>query len=92
MSLTPMELISRYLADGLETVIYTNVARDGMQTGVDLSGTLELQEALGISVIASGGVGTLDDIRAVKSAGLAGVIVGKALYENKFSLEDALLC
>ena len=85
------EICRRVLTEGVRTIIYTDVGRDGMLSGPDLDGAVALQ-ALGASVIASGGVGTLADIRGVRQAGLAGVIVGRALYEGKFSLEDALRC
>jgi phosphoribosylformimino-5-aminoimidazole carboxamide ribotide isomerase len=65
------------------------VARDGMLTGPDVAGARRLQVA-GTEVIASGGVGALADIRAVRDAGLAGCIVGRALYEGRFTLDEAL--
>lgn len=76
-------------AAGVRTLIYTDIARDGMLIGPDLDGARRLQ-ALGPAVIASGGVATLDDLRAVRAAGLAGAIVGRALYEGRFTLEEAL--
>ncbi|MEO8635470.1 MAG: 1-(5-phosphoribosyl)-5-[(5-phosphoribosylamino)methylideneamino]imidazole-4-carboxamide isomerase [Gemmatimonadales bacterium] len=85
------EVCRRVLTEGVRTIIYTDVGRDGMLSGPDLAGAVALQE-LGASVIASGGVGTLADVRAVRAAGLAGVIVGRALYDGQFSLEDALTC
>ncbi len=63
-----------------------------MLSGVDITGTKELATATQLEVIASGGVGSLEDIRLVKAAGLPGVVVGKALYENKFSLSEAIKC
>jgi phosphoribosylformimino-5-aminoimidazole carboxamide ribotide isomerase len=83
------DVCRRVLAEGARTVIYTDVARDGMLTGPDIEGARGLAR-LGASVIASGGVSTLDDIRAVKAAGLAGAIVGRAIYEGKFAVEQAL--
>lgn len=82
-------LCRRVLHDGARTIIYTDVSRDGMLTGPDLTGAAALQ-ALGASVIASGGVSSLDDLRAVRGAGLAGAIVGRALYEGKFTIDEAL--
>jgi phosphoribosylformimino-5-aminoimidazole carboxamide ribotide isomerase len=75
----------------VRTVIYTDIARDGMLSGPDIAGGSALQ-GLGASVIASGGVSTLDDLRAVKRAGLAGAIVGRAIYEGRFTVEAALAC
>ena len=73
----------------MRTIVYTDVARDGMLTGPDLAGARRLQAA-GAGVIASGGVAGLDDIRAVREAGLAGAIVGRALYEGRLDLVEAL--
>jgi phosphoribosylformimino-5-aminoimidazole carboxamide ribotide isomerase len=61
-----------------------------MFTGVDASGAARLQEAAGIPVVASGGVASLADVGACKAAGLAGVIVGKALYEKRMDLREAI--
>jgi len=84
-----VDVCRRVVADGAGTIIYTDVARDGMLAGPDLDGARVLQ-AVGASVIASGGVATIADLRAVREAGLAGAIVGRALYEARFTLEDAL--
>lgn len=83
------EVCLRILAEGARTVIYTDVTRDGMLTGPDLDGARRLM-ALGAEVIASGGVSTLEDLRAARAAGLAGAIVGRAIYEGKFTLAQAL--
>jgi len=90
--LSPIALARRYLDQGMKTIIYTNVRRDGMQSGVDVDGTQALASATQLEVIASGGVGSLEDIRQVKAAELPGVIVGKALYEKRFSLTEAIKC
>ncbi len=90
--LTPLELVQHFIPSGLETIIYTSILRDGMQTGVDVTSTATLASNSGLEVIASGGVGSIEDIRAVKAAGLPGVIVGKALYEGSFSLSEAISC
>lgn len=73
---------------GVTTLVYTDIARDGLQKGLNLESTLEIARVSGMRVIASGGVGSLEDIEAVKSSGLAGVIVGRAIYENNVSLQD----
>jgi phosphoribosylformimino-5-aminoimidazole carboxamide ribotide isomerase len=75
---------------GAQTLIYTNIQKDGMQSGVDWKAARQLAGQSGLSVIASGGVATLEDVAAVRHAGLAGVIVGKALYEGNFTLKEAL--
>lgn len=89
--LTARELGERVLGQGARTVVYTDVRRDGMLTGPDLDGARALA-ALGLDVIASGGVASLADIQAVHDAGLAGAIVGRALYEGRFTLPQALAC
>ena len=77
---------------GLKTLIFTNVARDGTGAGVDIASSQALATATGLQVIASGGVNSLEEIRQVRLAGLSGVIIGRALYEGSFSLEEALKC
>jgi phosphoribosylformimino-5-aminoimidazole carboxamide ribotide isomerase len=83
------ELARQVMAEGIGTVIYTDIGRDGMLSGPDLSGAAALQN-LGVRVIASGGVGSTEDIRAACQAGLAGIIVGRALYEGRLSLPEGL--
>ncbi len=83
------DLAGRALAARITTLIYTDVARDGMLEGPDIPGALELQ-GRGARVIASGGVSSLADLRAIAEAGLAGAIVGRALYEGRFDLSHAL--
>jgi phosphoribosylformimino-5-aminoimidazole carboxamide ribotide isomerase len=78
---------------GVERIVYTDIARDGMLTGINLEATKAIAQASGIHVTASGGVATLDDIYGVKELqefGVDSVIVGKALYEGVFTLEEAL--
>ena len=88
-NLTAEALARRVTADGARTIIYKDVARDGMLAGPDLAGARRLQQG-GASVIASGGVAGVADIRAARDAGLAGVIVGRALYEGRLGLVEAL--
>ncbi len=85
------DVARRMLADGARNIIYTDVERDGMLNGPDIAGAVELQR-LGARVVASGGVAKLDDLRAVRAAGLAGAIVGRAIYENRFTVAEALQC
>ena len=78
---------------GIERIVYTDIARDGMLSGINLDATREIAEASGLKVTASGGVASLDDIYALRELepyGVDSVIVGKALYEGVFTLEDAL--
>jgi phosphoribosylformimino-5-aminoimidazole carboxamide ribotide isomerase len=85
-----LPLAQRLATAGARTIIYTNIAHDGMQSGVDWQMAQQLSQDSGLDVIASGGVASLADIQAVKAADLAGVIVGKALYEGNFSLKEAI--
>ncbi len=84
------EVAARVKAAGVTLVEYTDVARDGMFTGVDAEGAARLARDAGVQVVASGGVASLDDVRACRRAGLAGVIVGKALYERRIDLGEAV--
>jgi phosphoribosylformimino-5-aminoimidazole carboxamide ribotide isomerase len=83
-------LAERLAWAGAKTLIYTNIQKDGMQTGVDWENTKQLADRTGLTVIASGGTATLEDIASVRKAGLSGVIVGRALYEGNFTLKEAL--
>ncbi len=80
----------RLYAQGVRWCVLTDVKRDGVGTGVDVSSAVALQEKTGLQMVASGGVSTLEDVRCVKDAGLAGVIIGRALYDGKILLEDVL--
>jgi phosphoribosylformimino-5-aminoimidazole carboxamide ribotide isomerase len=76
---------------GVRHCLYTDIARDGALTGVNHEATVALAHSTGLQVIASGGVSTLDDIRILVDDGVvAGVVVGKALYEQRFRLREAL--
>ena len=78
---------------GISRIVYTDIARDGMLTGINLEATRDIAEASGLHVTASGGVASLDDIYALKEIeqfGVDSVIVGKALYEGVFTLEEVL--
>jgi phosphoribosylformimino-5-aminoimidazole carboxamide ribotide isomerase len=87
--LAVQEVCRRVLRQGARHVVYTDVGRDGMLSGPDIEGAVELQR-MGARVIASGGVASLDDLRAVKRAGLSGAITGRAIYEGKFTVRQAL--
>ena len=88
--LTVLEVGQRLRKQGVEWCVLTDVKRDGVGTGVDISSAVELQEKTGLQVAASGGVSTLEDVRRVKEAGLAGVIIGRALYEGKLSFKECI--
>ena len=85
-----MDLAKKLADAGGLTLIYTNIKKDGMQTGVDWEVAQKLAAQTGMAVIASGGVASLKDIEYVRAADLDGVIVGRALYEGNFTLKEAL--
>lgn len=88
--LPAVEVARRVKAAGVSVVEYTDVARDGMFTGVDGQGAAALAAAAGVDVVASGGVASLDDVRTCRDAKLFGLIIGKALYENRIDLAEAI--
>ena len=75
---------------GVQTIVYTDISRDGMLQGPNIEQTAEMVHATGLSVIASGGVSSMKDLEAVSQIPVAGAIVGKALYENKLNLRNAI--
>lgn len=77
---------------GIDTVVYTDIRRDGTLTGPNLEALREMIAIPGVNVIASGGIGSIDDVRTVADAGADGVIIGRALYDGRVSLADALQC
>jgi phosphoribosylformimino-5-aminoimidazole carboxamide ribotide isomerase len=89
-ALTILEVGQRLRKQGLEWCVLTDVSRDGVSSGVNIASALGLQTATGLKVVASGGVSTLDDVCRVREAGLAGIIIGRALYEGSLSLRVAL--
>jgi phosphoribosylformimino-5-aminoimidazole carboxamide ribotide isomerase len=85
------DLGTRMASLGVRYCLFTDVALDGGLTGVNRAGTIDLARETGLSVIASGGVNSLDDIRALRDSGVvAGVVIGMALYEQRFELSEAL--
>ncbi|HTO74141.1 MAG TPA: 1-(5-phosphoribosyl)-5-[(5-phosphoribosylamino)methylideneamino] imidazole-4-carboxamide isomerase [Gemmatimonadales bacterium] len=87
---TPIEEAARRVIEGgIRTIIHTDVSRDGMMTGPDLDGAVRLM-ALGARVIASGGVASLEDLQRIRHAGLSGAIVGRAIYEGRFTVRQAV--
>lgn len=75
---------------GLRTVIFTDVSRDGLGSGLNIPATRQLADVSGLDVIASGGVHTMDDVVAARDANLAGAIIGRALYEGTVDLEEVV--
>lgn len=88
-----VDLAQSVVGCGVRRIIYTDINRDGMLTGPNVEQTIAVARAAGVHVTASGGVSSLEDIKRLRDAGeplLDSVIVGKALYEQKFKLEDAI--
>ncbi|MBS3733442.1 MAG: 1-(5-phosphoribosyl)-5-[(5-phosphoribosylamino)methylideneamino]imidazole-4-carboxamide isomerase [Phycisphaerae bacterium] len=90
LELGPVELARRVAGSDLGAIVYTDIARDGMLTGVNVDATADVIAATDVSVIASGGVRRIDDIRRCRDAGCAGVVVGRAYYEGTLDLREAL--
>ncbi|MGM0592694.1 MAG: 1-(5-phosphoribosyl)-5-[(5-phosphoribosylamino)methylideneamino]imidazole-4-carboxamide isomerase, partial [Halobacteriota archaeon] len=87
--LTPVEAVERYEDLGAAAILFTNVDVEGRLEGVDTGPVRDLVDATEVPIIASGGVATLEDVRALADAGAAAVVVGSALYEGQFTLEEA---
>jgi phosphoribosylformimino-5-aminoimidazole carboxamide ribotide isomerase len=88
-----LDLAQQMKALGATRVVYTDIGQDGTNKGVNIAKTGELAQKSGLKVIASGGVGSLDDlvqVRWIKPYGVEGAIVGRALYEGRFTLREAL--
>src|SRR3990172_8591935 len=86
------DLARKYQDDGVDAIVYTDIGRDGMLSGVNIEATVRLANAISIPVIASGGISSLDDIKNVckmAANGVVGAIVGRALYEGTFEFADA---
>lgn len=88
--ITAIELGKRAEQWGAAALLYTDVSRDGLGTGPAVGSTAALAAAVSIDVIASGGVSSLDDLRALAAAGIPAAIVGRALYDRRFTLAEAI--
>jgi phosphoribosylformimino-5-aminoimidazole carboxamide ribotide isomerase len=86
------ELAKRFEQDGVSSIVYTDIARDGMMQGVNVGATVAMAQASSIPIIASGGVTNMDDIVALKAQahqGICGAITGRAIYEGTLSMAEA---
>ena len=84
-------LAQQFEADGIEAIVHTDIGRDGMLTGVNLESTVALAQAIHIPVIASGGITSLDDVRAiceVEDEGVMGAVTGRAIYEGTLDFAE----
>ncbi|HXH61535.1 MAG TPA: 1-(5-phosphoribosyl)-5-[(5-phosphoribosylamino)methylideneamino]imidazole-4-carboxamide isomerase [Fimbriimonadaceae bacterium] len=89
-ALNGLDFAKRMVALGCTCVVTTEVTRDGTLQGPDLEGAKRFADALKVELIVGGGISSIEDISALKSAGVSGVIVGKALYEMRFTLPEAM--
>ncbi len=91
--LSALEIAKRFEDAGVAAIVYTDIARDGMLQGLNLDATIALAEAISIPVIASGGLASIDDIKALlkpRASKLAGAIAGRALYDGRLDAAEAL--
>ena len=84
------EALEKFAKLGVKMFLVTSIAKDGTLSGPDLDTLLEVCQNPDVRVIAAGGIGSLDDLRALKHVGVEGAVIGKALYEGKFTLKEAL--
>lgn len=90
--ISDVKLIKSLLGVGVSSFVYTDISRDGMLSGLNIDGVRSVLDATGASMVYSGGVSSEDDVRnlkTLKDKGLTGIIIGKALYENKIDLNHA---
>ena len=85
-----VEFCKKLRDKGVSTVIYTDISKDGMLSGTNLEIYKELSEIQGLDIVASGGITFADELKTLNEMGIYGAIVGKAVYEGKLSLKDAL--
>ena len=86
-----IDLAKRFENDGVQAIIYTDIARDGMMQGVNLEATQKLAESVSIPIIASGGVTNMTDLielQKIESSGVSGVITGRAIYEGTLDFAE----
>lgn len=87
---TAVDLADDMKKRGVKTIIYTDISRDGMLTGPNISATKKLSDVTGLDVIASGGVSCMEDLEELSDAGIHGAIIGKAYYEGKVDINEAV--
>jgi len=89
-SMEIIESINKFLSMGIHNFLITSIARDGTLSGPDIGTLEEINSNLDLNIIAAGGIGKLEDLISLKRIGVHGVVIGKALYEGKFTLREAL--
>lgn len=90
-SLTASSLCMKMKEYQVKHIVYTDISKDGMLSGPNVEYTKKLTEETGLDIIASGGVSSMEDLRALYQAGIQGAIIGKALYEKRIDLKEAVL-
>jgi phosphoribosylformimino-5-aminoimidazole carboxamide ribotide isomerase len=85
-----LDVAAELALPGVAAFVVTDISRDATLVGPDLDGLTRLRASTAVPVIASGGVGSLEDLAALRAAGVAGVIVGKAIHEGRFGVEEAV--
>lgn len=88
--LKAIDLVVQMKDLGIQTIVYTDISKDGMLMGPNVEATQELSDASDIDIIASGGVTTMRDLEAIQTANIHGAIIGKALYEKRIDLREAI--
>jgi len=91
-SVDAVSWIKKLESQGVKRIVYTDISKDGTLTGPNFDMYKKVLKETSIEVIASGGISVLEDLIQLKEIGVHGVVVGKALYENRFTLEEALSC
>uniref|UniRef100_UPI003A93666A 1-(5-phosphoribosyl)-5-[(5- phosphoribosylamino)methylideneamino]imidazole-4- carboxamide isomerase n=1 Tax=Enterocloster clostridioformis TaxID=1531 RepID=UPI003A93666A len=89
-SLTARDLCLTMKEYGVRHIVYTDISRDGMLSGPNVEATRKLTEETGLDIIASGGVSCMEDLKCLHEAGIRGAIIGKALYETRIDLAEAV--
>lgn len=87
---TASQLCGKMKEYGVKHIVYTDIARDGMLSGPNVAYTKKLTEETGLDIIASGGMSSMEDLRRLYEAGVSGAIIGKALYEKRIVLKEAI--
>lgn len=91
-TVTPLALAQRARAAGLTVAVHTDLSREGSLGGPNVEDAAALAREAGLGVVVSGGIGSLDDLALISGSGLAGAVVGRALFEGRFTLREALGC
>ena len=84
------EAISKFRNLGIDQYLLTSISRDGLLIGPDYAVLRQITKHSNLKIIAAGGISTLEELKRLKDIDLAGVVIGKALYENRFTLQDAI--